>query len=564
MNYELKFLFLLLLLTACGCTGEEEKRDRRTPPEEERILTEQVNKICRTQPEEALRMLDEAEEAHTMRSVKVNLLKAMTYVDGYYDLNKGLEYAMKAYYDPAVKNDTLPRISITRMLTALNYALSRFSQACSMATEGSALAYAVGDQDAIAYFYQFIAFTQYELGDHKEAFRYFDRSIQLYKELIEREPHWVHVSDMLDVQKMEIQYLHDEGRYQEALAKMGDCEETLKRLSTFPDLADGLYDKQTAQYLSIASCVYHHTGQKAKAEEAYRTMTATEYVKSGLGQNLPATYEVLSGRYREALQRTVKEEATYEAMDTVNTPYIREVLGNGLAACQGLGDYQRGNGYMQRILNLKDSIYLRNQRQTTFEMAEIFKTRDKDIQLVEKDAQLMRHRLLLIMAVPIALLSLLAVALILWHNRIIQRKNRAVVRSIEEKLQLMQMADTSRTENKEDAAGLELFNRIDRTIRENQLFLQQDFSRDVLCEQMNISRAQCSSLIKTYAQCTFPAYINRLRLNHAIELMKQHPNYSIEAIANECGMERANFHRRFVEEFGITPSEFKKTKIERL
>ena len=91
MNYELKFLFLLLLLMACGCTGEEEKRDRRTPPEEERILTEQVNKICRTQPEEALRMLDEAEEAHTMRSVKVNLLKAMTYVDRYYDLNKGLE-----------------------------------------------------------------------------------------------------------------------------------------------------------------------------------------------------------------------------------------------------------------------------------------------------------------------------------------------------------------------------------------------------------------------------------------------------------------------------------------
>ena len=74
-----------------------------------------------------------------MRTVKVNLLRAMTYVDGYYDINKGLEYAMKAYNDPSIKNDTLPQITIARMLTALNYALSRFSQACSMATEGHSL-----------------------------------------------------------------------------------------------------------------------------------------------------------------------------------------------------------------------------------------------------------------------------------------------------------------------------------------------------------------------------------------------------------------------------------------
>ena len=51
-------------------------------------------------------------------------------------MEKGLEYAMKAYNDPAVKNDTLPKITITRMLTAINYALSRFAQACTMATEG--------------------------------------------------------------------------------------------------------------------------------------------------------------------------------------------------------------------------------------------------------------------------------------------------------------------------------------------------------------------------------------------------------------------------------------------
>ena len=553
----------IFLVISCGNTEVKDNNDvtKSDRIKEENQMAAYINKICRTKPDEALDMLDKAEMSHKMRTVKVNLLRAMTYVDGYYDLDKGLEYAMKAYNDPTIKNDTLPKITITRMLTALNYALSRFSQACSMATEGSALAYAVGDKEAIAYFYQFIAFTKYELGDHGEAYRYFDRSIELYKQLTDEQPHWVYVSDMFAVQLKEIQYLNDEGRHREALAKTDDCKATLKRLTTFPDLADGLHDKFTAQYLSVACCVYYNTGNKAKAEDGYRRMMATEYVKSDLGQNTPAIYQVLSGRYKEALERTQKEDASYKDKDTVNTLFIDEVLNNGLAASQRLGYNNRANSYYNRILSLKDSINLRNQKQTAMELSVIYETRDKDIQLIEKDAVIKRNRMFLVMAAIIIALSLSAIVLIIRYNRIIQRKNKAVVRSIEEKLQLIQIANHSRTENKDDSADRQLFERIDNAIREKQLFLQADFTRDTLCQMLNINKTQCSSVIKAYANCSFPSYINRLRLNHAIELMKRYPQYSIEAIANDCGMERANFHRRFIEEFGITPSEFKKTKL---
>ena len=553
----------IFLVISCGNTEVKDNNDvtKSDRIKEENQMAAYINKICRTKPDEALDLLDKAEMSHKMRTVKVNLLRAMTYVDGYYDLDKGLEYAMKAYNDPTIKNDTLPKITITRMLTALNYALSRFSQACSMATEGSALAYAVGDKEAIAYFYQFIAFTKYELGDHGEAYRYFDRSIELYKQLTDEQPHWVYVSDMFVVQLKEIQYLNDEGRHREALAKTDDCEATLKRLTTFPDLADGLHDKFTAQYLSVACCVYYNTGNKAKAEDGYRRMMATEYVKSDLGQNTPAIYQVLSGRYKEALERTQKEDASYKDKDTVNTLFIDEVLNNGLAASQRLGYNNRANSYYNRILSLKDSINLRNQKQTAMELSVIYETRDKDIQLIEKDAVIKRNRMFLVMAAIIIVLSLTAIVLIIRYNRIIQRKNKAVVRSIEEKLQLIQIANHSRTENKDDSADRQLFERIDNAIREKQLFLQADFTRDTLCQMLNINKTQCSSVIKAYANCSFPTYVNRLRLNHAIELMKRYPQYSIEAIANDCGMERANFHRRFIEEFGITPSEFKKTKL---
>ena len=554
--------FAIFLVVSCENTEENDSAANKADRiKEENQMVAYINKICRTKPDEALDLLDKAEMSHKMRTVKVNLLRAMTYVDGYYDINKGLEYAMKAYNDPTIKNDTLPKITIARMLTALNYALSRFSQACSLATEGSALAYAVGDKEAIAYFYQFIAFTKYELGDHGEAYRYFDRSIKLYKQLTDEQPHWVYVSDMFAVQLKEIQYLNDEGRHREALAKTADCKATLKRLATFPDLADGLHDKFTAQYLSVACCVLYNTGNKDKAEDGYRRMMATQYVKSDLGQNTPAIYQVLSGRYKEALERAQKEDASYKDKDTVNTLFIDEVLSNGLAASQQLGYHNRANSYYNRILSLKDSLYLRNQKQTAMELSEIYESRDKDIQLVEKDAVIKRNRMFLVMAVIIIVLALAAIAAIIRYNRIIQKKNKAVVRNIEEKLQLIQIANHSRTDNKDDAADRELFEHIDNAIREKQLFLQADFTRDTLCQMLNINKTQCSSVIKAYANCSFPSYINRLRLNHAIELMKRYPQYSIEAIANDCGMERANFHRRFIEEFGITPSEFKKTKL---
>ena len=554
--------FAIFLVVSCENTEENDSAANKADRiKEENQMVAYINKICRTKPDEALDLLDKAEMSHKMRTVKVNLLRAMTYVDGYYDINKGLEYAMKAYNAPSIKNDTLPQITIARMLTALNYALSRFSQACSMATEGSALAYAVGDKEAIAYFYQFIAFTKYELGDHGEAYRYFDRSIKLYKQLTDEQPHWVYVSDMFAVQLKEIQYLNDEGRHREALAKTADCKATLKRLATFPDLADGLHDKFTAQYLSVACCVLYNTGNKDKAEDGYRRMMATQYVKSDLGQNTPAIYQVLSGRYKEALERAQKEDASYKDKDTVNTLFIDEVLSNGLAASQQLGYHNRANSYYNRILSLKDSLYLRNQKQTAMELSEIYESRDKDIQLVEKDAVIKRNRMFLVMAAIIIVLALAAIAAIIRYNRIIQKKNKAVVRNIEEKLQLIQIANHSRTDNKDDAADRELFERIDNTIREKQLFLQADFTRDTLCQMLNINKTQCSSVIKAYSNCSFPSYINRLRLNHAIELMKRYPQYSIEAIANDCGMERANFHRRFIEEFGITPSEFKKTKL---
>ena len=52
-----------------------------------------------------------------------------------------------------------------------------------------------------------------------------------------------------------------------------------------------------------------------------------------------------------------------------------------------------------------------------------------------------------------------------------------------------------------------------------------------------------------------------MRIDHAIQLLKEHPNYTIKAIAEESGINSMpTFHNLFKKKTGMTPFEFKKAQ----
>ena len=167
--------------------------------------------------------------------------------------------------------------------------------------------------------------------------------------------------------------------------------------------------------------------------------------------------------------------------------------------------------------------------------------------------------------------------MMVYYNRIIRRKNKAAIFNIEEQLNMLEkmrqqdqvanvhpaMSDDGQQFEPCDEDEKALFDSINRAIVVDKLYLQPDISRETICDMFGIGRIQCSSLFRKYAKCSMPSYINRLRLNDSIVLMHEHPEYSIEAIAHACGFERQNFYRRFVERYGITPSEYKKSVAEK-
>lgn len=104
-----------------------------------------------------------------------------------------------------------------------------------------------------------------------------------------------------------------------------------------------------------------------------------------------------------------------------------------------------------------------------------------------------------------------------------------------------------------------LFRKAEKAILTNKLYLKEDMSRALVNSFVHIPKNKFAPLFKQFTGKGFPRYINGLRLAHAAEQLKQHPEYKIESIAHECGIPvTQTFYRLFKAEFGLTPSDFKK------
>lgn len=121
-------------------------------------------------------------------------------------------------------------------------------------------------------------------------------------------------------------------------------------------------------------------------------------------------------------------------------------------------------------------------------------------------------------------------------------------------------ADNSSAEVYTEAMMRGMFDRAKYEIMSRKLYLRPDFSREELMELAHIPWNKFAGLFKKYTGMSFSKYINKLRLEYATRLMEQHPEYSVEAIAEKCGISSSTtFYRLFLEEYGMTPKNFRNT-----
>ena len=103
------------------------------------------------------------------------------------------------------------------------------------------------------------------------------------------------------------------------------------------------------------------------------------------------------------------------------------------------------------------------------------------------------------------------------------------------------------------------FLRFNEQVDARRLYAQPGISRDDLCRVMGVDRTTFSRIIAEQSGCQNLAdYLNRKRMAYAVELMYQHPNYTLQAIMEDCGYtNKMTFNRVFKDTYGMTPSEYR-------
>ena len=104
----------------------------------------------------------------------------------------------------------------------------------------------------------------------------------------------------------------------------------------------------------------------------------------------------------------------------------------------------------------------------------------------------------------------------------------------------------------------DLFESIDTTIRNEQLYAAVDLMREDVMKRFGIGRHHLNDLLNTYAGgMSFPQYINSIRMDIAFKLISKSPKMAVCDVAHKVGLTPPNFRELFKRKYGVTPTEFK-------
>lgn len=97
---------------------------------------------------------------------------------------------------------------------------------------------------------------------------------------------------------------------------------------------------------------------------------------------------------------------------------------------------------------------------------------------------------------------------------------------------------------------------------ENGNYLHSGITMAQVSSEMHISQPLLRSWFHASGYESYPDWIQRLRVEHAKKLMSQHPDWALEAIAEQCGFSSRNyFHKVFQKLTGKTPNQYMTANI---
>ena len=382
-----------------------------------------------------------------------------------------------------------------------------------------------------------------------------------------------------------------DGRYEDALLTLDRLEKVVVASSEGETEIDELAQKELKTLYANRAVLYSKLGRMKEADEEYGKWkaTATYFTRDDY---LIAPYLSDKGKDDEVIRIYSDRERFLRSQgDTVNYHMrtIKRFLGN---AYERKGYYRIAARYYREHSVLTDSLKAREQESAAQELAAAYNSHLKTQRIQKQEAAIKVRNLAIVFSVVFLVLAVVVILRVLYYNRDMSRKNKAMVKTIdelvlykeelfkrqEENLLLREeIGKLSGADRTDDEPGKSetcqpvanamkltdmdrlLFERVSHEIITRRLYISPEFGKKELLKNIHVPANKFSAMFKAFAGCSFTQYMQELRLDHAVRLMREQPLWSLDAIAKESCMSKTMFYDLFQKKYGMKPSKFRES-----
>ena len=255
--------------------------------------------------------------------------------------------------------------------------------------------------------------------------------------------------------------------------------------------------------------------------------------------------------------------------DTLNANYAVVLHGRAEAA-EARGQYAEANGYWRRYAELKEILHDELLKSKAHLFAARYHAQEQQRE-IERHREASRRAWMIGMSIAIVgVLILLFAIFVVIDLRRTKTRNRILAFQISEALKYKEkyreLTQKPQVDNPEDhysdMSDAELYAYLRDVIEGDQLYLDPNFERQTLINRTGLSKERIGA---AFAQGSdherLTTLIRELRLDHAVRLMNENPDMSIEQVCQASGFTRSDtFTRNFKAKYGMTPTAYHQSK----
>jgi len=420
--------------------------------------------------------------------------------------NKSLKYNLKSLELKEENHDTIGIVNSLVNIGNLYYQLNKFEEGIEISKKGIELAKTISS-NKLSLFYNIIGTLETELGNYENAIIYLDESL-----------------------KINIQN-NDEFRISNSYQNLANVYVELKDF----EAAMSYYDKTLDLKLKLKD-------QKGIP----KTEMAIGILAYEMGDFLLGIKHLENARnYYEKTGQSFELKSIYDFL---------------AKSYSAINQNKNAYHFLSQSYMIRDSLYSIESKAIIEELETQYETNKKDLLIKKQEVELSKVRAAIRFYIILGIILIIGTTIIIL---LISKKQR-INKKLAEKNFEIASATRHKGHPKSKKHITEKQQKIYKVLADKMntdlLYTDINLTIESLAKEIGTNRTELSELINLIEKKNYPAYINELRIKHAVLLMTEtNQKFSLGGVAKESGFKsESNFYKQFKLITGLKPIEYLK------